>query len=113
MELPQRRAGVGAQLGCEPAAQPVVMRECVGLPSAAVEGQQVLPRHAFVQWFRGRRRGEESQRLPDPAGGQQQIGPIELGGPPLGLPLLADLIEPRRVEAAERPAAPEAEGLVE
>lgn len=48
MQLPELRAGVGAEFFGEPFPGALVVRERVGRAAAPVEGEQVLDRQALV-----------------------------------------------------------------
>ena len=58
MQLPQGRAGFDAQLGHQGAPRPAVGRECVGLPTGAVQRQHEHPAQLLPQRVLADQRGQ-------------------------------------------------------
>ena len=113
MQPAQRPAGIRAELVEEPQPHGLVSGQGVGLPPAPVQGEHQLAGQPLVQRVRRRLRGQLGEQLGMPAGAQRPVVAVELGGEPLGVEGVADLVRPRGVQGGERLPAPEAQGLIE
>ncbi len=113
VHLAQRGARVGAQLLDEPAANPLVGGERVGLATAAVLREHELPGQALVERVDAGRGGDLTEELGMPSRGEGRVVAVERGGEPLGLQPGAQIGEPRHVERGERIAPPQAKGPLE
>lgn len=113
VQLPQRRAGIGAQLLGEPVPEPLVVLEGLGLAAAAVQAQHDLTGEPLVERvFRGPRR-QVGEQLGVPSPAQPHVGVVEPRRPPFGAQGPAQVTGPRRVQIGEGVAAPQPERPLE
>jgi hypothetical protein len=113
VQAAQRGAGLGAQFRGEPAADPVVVRERLGRPAAAVQRHQRLPGERLVERVL---RGPGDETVDDggvPTRPQHQLVAFAFGPAAAAVPLVAYRVEPGRVERAERLAAAQRERLLD
>jgi hypothetical protein len=111
VQLPQPGPGIGAELVGQPQPDLFVALQRVGLPAAAVQGEEQLARDPLVERVfvgAGRQLGDDVRV---PAEAELDVVVVELGGDPLGVQRLAGAQRPRRVQAGERRPPPARERL--